>query len=203
MQRLRMNSRIITIFGVFSSMIGLILMSDWQSIPPDPCTDFSLYHHPELANSNGSFNPCLTGPSGCRWSPNISSSVHHESALDNQFVVVESFLQYAEVPESGSLAQTRGVHQVVHSDIYNVAMNICESLQHSKYQCHWIPKSIVTGQFCEACPAICRGVSHTLNFIQFAIGAFIFRLTIPISRIAIMIVISDVVSKDYQVCYGI
>ena len=199
MQRLRLNSRLITIIGVFSSMIGLILMSDWQSIPPDPCTDFSLYHHPELANgfANSTVNPCLTGPGGCQWSPNTSGSVYHASALDNQFAVVEAFLQYAEVPESD--AQTQGAHHIVLSDVYNAAMNVCESLGSSKYHCHWIPKSTVTGTFCEACPSICRGISHTLNFVQFTVGAFIFRITIPISRIAIMIVISDVVSKDYQV----
>jgi len=191
-----MNSRTITIFGMVSSMIGLILMSDWQSIPPDPCTDYSLYYHPELANglSNGSVNPCL---SGCQGSPNVSSSVHVPSALDNQFLA-ESFLPYAELPES--VAQIQGVHQAVNSDVYKVAMNVCESLRHSQYQCHWIPKSTVTGTFCEACPAVCRGTSHTLNFIQFTIGAVIFRVTIPIPRIGIMIVISDVVSKNYQVC---
>ena len=194
-----MNSTVITIVGSLSSMVGLLLMSDWQSIPPDPCTNFSLYHHPELANgfSNSSVNPCLTGPNGCQWSPNVSSRT---LALDNQFASVENFLQYAEPAES--VTQIRGVHQVVNSDVYKAAMNVCESLGSSQYQCHWIPKSTITGTFCQACPAICRGTSRTLNFVQFTIGAFIFRITIIIPRLTIMIVISDVVSKDYQVCWG-
>ena len=44
LQRLRMNSR--TTFGMVSSMIGQILMSDWQSIPPDPrATSQTLYFY--------------------------------------------------------------------------------------------------------------------------------------------------------------
>ena len=46
----------------------------------------------------------------------------------------------------------------------------------------------------------CRGIDHTLNFIQFTIGVFIFRIAISLANISIMIVISDVVSRDYQVC---
>ena len=197
MQRLKLNSRIITILGVLFSMIGLILMADWQSIPPDPCTDFSLYHHPEIANNlSHSLRPCLTSPSGCQW-PTNDGTVQNVSAAEDNMAVIESILEYVEIPDSS--VRNQGPGPVLHVSVYNVAMNVCESLRESKHHCHWIPRSIVTGTLCADCPSICRGTDHILNFIQFTIGAFIFRITIPISRIAIMIVISDVISKDYQV----
>ena len=165
-------------------------MTDWQSIPPDPCTNFSLYYHHELPNtlSNISLNPCSIVPSGCQWPAN-GTFVHNGSAVENKKIVI------LQMPES--IVQTQEVHPVLNVTAYNMAMNVCESLRESQYHCHWIPKS--TGTLCEACPAICRGIERTLNFIQFTIGAFIFRSTLSVVRISIMIVISDVVSKDYQV----
>ena len=199
MQRLKLNSRIITISGVFFSMIGLILMADWQSIPPDPCTDFSLYHHPQIANNlSHNLRPCLTSPSGCQW-PTNAGTVQNVSTAESNMAVIESILEYVEMPEP--FVHSQGPGSVLNVSIYNVAMNVCESLRESKHHCHWIPRSIVTGTICADCPSICRGTNHILNFIQFTVGAFIFRITIPISRIAIMIVISDVISKNYQVGY--
>ena len=187
MQRLKLNSRIIAIFGILIAIVGLVLMADWQSIPHDPCTDFSLFHHPEVANNlSDQLSPCWTAPSGCQWPTN-----------DGEVAVAESILE-----NPGSIAGIQGPGAVLNVSVYNVAMNICESLRESQYHCHWIPKSIVTGKLCAACPAICRGVGHTLNFIQFTIGAVIFQISYPVSRVAMMVVLSDVVSKDYQVGVG-
>ena len=136
-------------------------------------------------------NPCLTVPSGCQWPTNGGDKA-----------IVESIIHYMEKPgvqQPGSIAGIQGPGAVLNVTAYIVAMNICESLKESQYHCHWIPKSFVTGELCVACPAICRGVGHTLNFIQFIIGAIIFQISYPISRVAIVMVLSDVVSKDYQV----
>ena len=195
MQKLKMNSRIIAIFGILCCMIGLTLMADWQSIPHDPCTDFSLYYHPEVENYlSGSLEPCLTLPSDCQRPPN-SGSIRNMSAVENK--VNKSVLQHVEMPDL--IVHTQGRNLVLNASVYNVAMNACESLTESQLHCHWIPKSVLTGKLCVACPAICRGTGHTLNFIQFTIGALIFRISLPISTIASMIVLSDAVSKDYQV----
>ena len=193
LQRLKLDNRIIAILGIFCTVTGMVLMADWQSIPPDPCTNFSLYYHPELPNSlsNISLNPCSIASSDCQW-PSNGGSVYNVSAKRDKDIVIESFLQ---MPES--IAHTQEVHPVLNSTAYNMAMNVCESLRESQYHCHWIPKS--TGTLCQACPAICRGIDRTLNFIQFTIGAFIFGGTISLVRISTVIVISDVVSKDYQV----
>ena len=34
------------------SIISCVLLADWQSIPHDKCTEFSLYHHPNFVTSN-------------------------------------------------------------------------------------------------------------------------------------------------------
>ena len=199
MQRLKLNSRIIAILGIFSSVVGLILMADWQSIPHDPCTDFSLYHHPEITNNHlDRLNPCLTAQSGCH-RPQNGGSVHNVSAAENKVAVIELFLQYVEMPES--IVRTQGERPVFNVTTYNRAMNVCESLRESQYHCHWVPKSVLTGELCEVCPAMCRGIDRTLNFIQFTIGALIYRISYPIPWVANMVVLSDVVSKDYQVGY--
>ena len=63
--------------GVTASIVGAALIADWQGIGHDPCTQFSLFHHPELAkkskagvicldnmnldthiNTSGSYTPC-------------------------------------------------------------------------------------------------------------------------------------------------
>ena len=192
MQKLKMNSRIITIFGILCSVIGLTLMADWQSIPHDPCTDFSVYYHPKVANYlSDSLEPCLTSPSDCQW-PQNGGSIRNISAVENK-----SHLQYVEMTEF--IVHTQGWNRVLNATVYRMAMNVCESLTESELHCHWIPKSVLNGELCEACPAICRGTGHTLNFVQFTIGALIYRASLPISTTASMIVLSDSVSKDYQV----
>ena len=158
MQKLKMNSRIIAIFGILCSMIGLTLMADWQSIPHDPCADFSLYYHPEVENYlSGSLEPCLTSPSDCQWPPN-SGSIRNMSAVENK--LNKSVLQHVEMPDL--IVHTQGRNLVLNASVYNVAMNACESLTESPLHCHWIPKSVLTGKLCEACPAICRATGHTL-----------------------------------------
>ena len=198
MQAIKLNSRIITILGILSSVIGLTLMADWQSIPYDPCTEFSLYHHPELASgvSNTSLPPCPTALPDCPW---LNDSLWHNSTAamtsEEEVAAATVSLQHME-PFSPQ-------HTVVNEIAYKLAMNVCESLSSSQYHCHWIPNSAITHRLCHACPAICRSVDRTLNFAQFIIGAIIFRMTISIPRIAIVMVVSDVVSRQYQVGFNL
>jgi len=50
MQEFKINSRVIAMLGVTSSIVGAALIADWQAIGHDPCTQFSLFHHPEIIN---------------------------------------------------------------------------------------------------------------------------------------------------------
>ena len=48
LQYIKLNSRVIAIIGLLISISGAALMADWQSIPGDPCTQLSPFHHPKL-----------------------------------------------------------------------------------------------------------------------------------------------------------
>lgn len=76
------------------------------------------------------------------------------------------------------------------------ASDLCLS---SPDNCYWNQFSPITNVDCFACPPICRSVKHSLNFIQFAIGVTIFVLVIPISRVVLMVLISDNLSAENQV----
>lgn len=80
---------------------------------------------------------------------------------------------------------------------YDAARNKCESI--SEHQCHWIPDSLVTHVRCRDCQPICRGLSHTLNFVQFLAGSIWFMFTFPVAEVALPVVISDTVQKEFQV----
>ena len=45
--------------GVMILIVGAVLIADWQAIGYDPCTHFSLYHHPELTNKSKPGAICL------------------------------------------------------------------------------------------------------------------------------------------------
>ena len=76
------------------------------------------------------------------------------------------------------------------------ASDLCLS---SPDNCYWNQFSPITKVDCFACPPICRSVKQSLNFIQFAIGVTIFVLVIPISRVVLMVLISDNLSPENQV----
>lgn len=80
---------------------------------------------------------------------------------------------------------------------YDSSRNICES--ETAERCHWIPDSLVTHKTCRDCQPICRGLSHTMTFIQFMAGSIWFMLTYPVAEVALPVVISDSTQRDYQV----
>ena len=42
----------IAMLGITASIVGATLIADWQAIGLDPCTQFSLFHHPDLMNES-------------------------------------------------------------------------------------------------------------------------------------------------------
>ena len=75
----------------------------------------------------------------------------------------------------------------------------CEMLAPPQYKCYWNQHSRVTGEVCFECPPICRSEYKSLDFVQYCIGVAIFVLTIPISRVVLMVLISNSLSKEHQV----
>ena len=77
-------------------------------------------------------------------------------------------------------------------------MEQCEA--HKDEHCHWIPNSVITKHHCGDCQPICRSVRHSLNFVQFSIGAFWFMFSMPVAEVSLPLVISDSLREEFQVC---
>lgn len=75
----------------------------------------------------------------------------------------------------------------------------CETLSPQMYGCYWNQHSRVTGGVCFECPPICRSKFKSLDFFQYCVGVALFVLAIPISRIVLMVLISDSLSREDQV----
>ncbi|CAI8044643.1 hypothetical protein GBAR_LOCUS24744 [Geodia barretti] len=156
-QYFKISSYLLTVLGMVCTIIALLIITDWQAIGRDPCTEYSLFHHPELAD---------------QYRLELVDSNISESGM----VSVQSL-------------------QVVERDVYELAVNKCESA--GKY-CHWIPNSRVTHTHCSDCQPICRSTKHTLNFIQFVIGLLLFFSTLPLAFTGVYLLLSESVSKSYQ-----
>ena len=149
-----------TVLGMMCTIIALLIMTDWQAIGNDPCTDYSLFHHPQLADH---YRLQLAGS-------NVSES---------GMVSVQSL-------------------QVVEGEVYQMAVNRCES---AGVHCHWIPNSQVTHRHCSDCQLICRNTQHTLNFIQFIVGLFLFYSTLSLMFTGVFLLLSETVHTAYRVSY--
>ena len=143
-----------------TTIASLLIMTDWQAIGSDQCTEYSLFHHPGLAD---------------QYRLQLAESNVSESGM----VSVQSL-------------------QVVEGEVYQMAVNRCES---AGEQCHWIPNSPVTGKHCSDCQPICRSTQHTLNFVQFVFGVALFVSTIALYHTGAFLLLSELVSKECQVSY--
>ena len=61
LQQVKLNSRIIAVIGFLLSIAGAALAADWQSLPGDPCTKLSPFHHPEIAANYSNDNFVYNG----------------------------------------------------------------------------------------------------------------------------------------------
>ena len=319
---IKLNNRVVAILSVVGSIIGAVLIADWQSIGFDPCIKYSVFHNPDIEDNitslllDASLVPAATTPqhyhdnctlyyvsdrslqarlqksvgnqseeetlehgstlqlqcnnitsgdeSGClscisvdvndtsscmtyrlnmndlcydlvsvKNSESLTSEVQNSSgsgisctALNKSLsvcinvhnVALFSEIQIKDFKQAVSILTESVIHsgsdQFLSSiaDIQNVrledhpefrikpelldASDLCLS---SPDNCYWNQFSPVTRLDCFACPPICRSVQRSLNFVQFVIGVTIFVLVIPISRVVLMVLISDNLSPENQV----
>ena len=180
------------------TIAGLLIMTDWQAIPHDPCTNYSLFHHPGLADTYRmqllespqaaiTNHSCIPQPVG--ESVQLPGQKHNSSSCLT--LTPDPRLQNS----SQSLLTEVQSLQVVESAVYEIAVNRCESIDN----CHWIPNSQVTHKHCSDCQPICRNPKHTLNFIQFSIGLGIFFATLSLMYTGTNLILSNIVSRSFQV----
>lgn len=309
---MRLTNRLIAVIGLVMTIVATLLMGDWQAIRHDPCTDVSLFHHPELLHTyttqmdtqphnistsiidddddDGHIMSSKTYGIQCE-SINISTNLqHHLKSIAMDMYVYPNIvtddvmsyngcelvgscphcsmeeIDYLATPtclhlhidtqrqcletspllpwqqESHSLLkmytcnslkshftyclytypltdsqqyeqyttthviQTEEVYiadihrqsvQIVEGHIYHLASESC--IHHHHHNCHWNPHSSVTHRHCEDCPPICREKSNYLEFAQFTIAAAILLVSIPVARIPITSILSDIVSQEQQV----
>ncbi len=53
LQRVNISSQTIRVIGFLLSITGYALLTDWQAISYDPCTEYSPFHHPKLFQTQG------------------------------------------------------------------------------------------------------------------------------------------------------
>ena len=55
LQKFKLRNNILLLIGMFVTTIAYLVLADWQTIPYDPCTEYSPFHHPEIIKNNMRF----------------------------------------------------------------------------------------------------------------------------------------------------
>ena len=238
-------------------MIGLLIMTDWQAIPYDHCTELSIFHNPQLVdqykwkllmtNDSTEVKSVKTSTEyACQlgldyialyYFPNYESSdkdvtcfpvtkcpvcenttqncikkvlfgFFNDVRTASQRVILcnslsasgstvsSCFITHLERATTSLLTE---VHlqslKVVSDRVYELAVDECESTDH----CNWIPNSRVTHHYCSDCQPICRNPDRTLSFVQFTVGLTVLMCTMDVMYIGVFLLLSDSVSKSFQV----
>ena len=84
LQLLKMSSQAIMLLGMFITMLSYLVITDWQTIPYDPCTEFSPFHHPGIT---------LHNMSDTSWNIQNSSLLKTSLQRANPTIPMQSFLQ--------------------------------------------------------------------------------------------------------------
>ena len=295
-----LSNRLVAIIGLIMSIVATLLMGDWQATRHDPCTQASLFHHPELlhtytvqldrptAPEGSAIDDVMSGIECERLNLSLSLQQHLKTRTMDVYVyphivtsdvmvggcvevescpqcsvdgngVYQTYLasptclhlqinsqqhcletapssslqlephpllasysctmpksqftycltacpQYTTAEDEYAFIQedeyVSDVHvqsvRIVEGHMDALAAQSCE--QHSgEHHCHWNPRSSVTHKQCEDCPPICRDHTNYLEFAQFTIAAAILLISVPVARVPITSLISDIVSSEEQV----
>ncbi len=52
LEKRKISTQAVLFIGVLTSLISYLLVTDWQTISYDPCTEYSPFHHPNLFQNN-------------------------------------------------------------------------------------------------------------------------------------------------------
>ena len=195
-QNLRLNSRMTFIIAIITSIAATALMADWQSLPYDSCTDYSLYHNPGLINIyqqevNNSVLVQEDASFVYRANQGYQGRFLWEISLDGP--------SYSIINETPSITTSHSLStNQIKMGVVELAAKKCRS-QNTSLGCHWTPKSFITGKVCPDCRLLCRSVHKTLNFVQFSLGALLLLMSVSTVRVSLVSVITDYVNKQVQV----
>ena len=195
-QNLRLNSRMTFIIAIITSIAATALMADWQSLPYDSCTDYSLYHNPGLINTYQQEvnNSVLV-------QQDASFVYHANQGYQGRFLWEISLdgPSYLIINETPSMTTSHSLStNQIKMGVVELAAKKCRS-QNTSLGCHWTPKSFITGKVCPDCRLLCRSVHKTLNFVQFSLGALLLLMSVSTVRVSLVSIITDYVNKQVQV----
>lgn len=256
LQQVKLNNRIIAIVGLIMSIASCALIADWQSIPFDHCTDFSLYHHPELLlennQSSSTYTTNLLNLRTHRMMANHFEQEYNTSIYDKKMTcsIVANAQNICDVRSKKCLNVQYSPGSIIEVSNYpcetissdhdtneylcnwnqtvtfclhinktsdyehnnlpyfasvqylakdNGLMEQCTQTQVKGETCHWTANSLITQRYCSDCQPICRSPSHSLNFVQFSVGAALLMLSIPIAWIPVASMASERTEKELQV----
>lgn len=228
LQEVKLNSRLIAIIGLIMSILSCGLIADWQSIPFDQCTNFSLYHHPTLHINNTIMESNIITSI---IDENMECSIINDSldvckkTSDECHIIQNSnglFLEIFNYP-CEVIANSQNVKKYLCQWNWNTSlcvyinetdeykfnkasdttsqyfMNKCTQSKFRGDHCHWIPNSQLTEHYCSDCQPICRSPSGSLNFVQFCLGAALLMLSIPIAWVPVASMASERTKSEMQV----
>ena len=172
----------------------------------DLVSEVSPVEYSEQLNSNGSGIACNglnNSLSLCINVQNVASfsSSQMEDFKDTVSIFTETVMRSGSDELFSAIAGIQTVNVEDHPEfrIKPELLDASDLCLSSPDNCYWNQFSPITQVDCFACPPICRSVKRSLNFVQFAIGVTIFVLVIPISRVVLMVLISDNLSPENQV----
>lgn len=185
-----MKPQTIGIFAIITVMSAYFIISDWQAIPFDPCTNCSPYHHPNL----------LKNISGCvdQDEDLVLGTNHFLSAASELRINSEFSLQSIHNISSSSVLYDKSM---LLDEDYLLFANKCANASLPHHNCHWIPFSLIANKDCEDCPPICRSTEQTLSFPQFVVGMALLIGSNPLVWFPMVAIISNQTPLPMQVYY--
>ena len=174
----KVNNRILLGVWLVFTLLGSVLIGDWQSIVHKDscnlsiidCWNNSVLEIPGSGNLNDSY------PSLGERDSSVPSSVDMENGIWNCSNV-----------SSG------------HQSHYEQIVDTCESLSTDDDRCFWNQQSQVTGEFCNACLPTCLSRRATLDFFQFSAGVLCMSVAAPLGFVFVSAVASEITSVESQV----
>ncbi|XP_064401407.1 uncharacterized protein LOC135347367 [Halichondria panicea] len=84
LQRIKISTQMGAFIGISMTIAGYFLVTDWQAIPYDPCTEYSPFHHPDRFQNNhsslGMLTPLDNTPQS--WPALLNNRAHMDIELD-------------------------------------------------------------------------------------------------------------------------
>ena len=130
-----------------------------------------------------------------------------DEGMDN---VSSHICLYSHDENSETFVSSKGVDlSCSQNDFYNlkdiIDMKLTTSLERTLCEaadssCYWNPQSIVTGEYCEDCPQLCRNRNKSLSFVQACIALVLLALSAEMTRYTAFPMMSKLVSSNIKVC---